>query len=176
MTAGDAAATEAAPSPAGAAGGVAAADAAPPLAPPATPYGGGAHLVPASREDTPSEARVAFINKLARRAGGLLPVPAVTKRRCKTLPHDETPRRSRRLAGAPVEFRLSDLETRAMKKVMRTLHIIGEQEGIDQQALDDYARLFGHRPCASHIQAMTALFKWTLPDDLSHGAEGELLS
>ena len=30
-----------------------------------------------------------------------------------------------------------------MKKAMQAVDILTEQEGIDQQALDDYARLFG---------------------------------
>jgi hypothetical protein len=50
-----------------------------------------------------------------------------------------------------VEFHLGDLEIRAKKKVMRALDIIGENEGINQPALDEYAKLFNHRPSASHI-------------------------
>jgi hypothetical protein len=73
-----------------------------------------------------------------------------------------------------VEFHLGDHEIRAKKKVMRTLDIIGENEGINQPALDEYAKLFSHRPSASPIQTMTALFNWSLHYDL--GVEGELLA
>lgn len=90
----------------------------------------------------PAASRVAFINMLARSAGCLLPVPAINKRRCKTVPPGDTPRRSRRLAGAKTEFGLNDLDRRTKKKAMRTLELIEEHEAIDQQALDDYAKLF----------------------------------
>jgi hypothetical protein len=85
------------------------------------------------------------------RAKSLLPVPVIHKRRRKSQLVDETPRHSRQLAGAAVEFHLGDLEIRAKKKVMRALDIIGENEGINQPALDEYAKLFNHRPSASHI-------------------------
>ena len=125
---------------------------------------------------TPLEARTAFLDKLTRRAEGLLPVPAIHKRRRKSQLTSETPRRSRRLAGSAVEFQLGDLETRARKKVMRALDIIGENEGITPQAQDEYAKLFGHRPSASHIQATTALFSWSLPEDLGQSVDGDLLA
>jgi hypothetical protein len=40
------------------------------------------------------------------------------------------------------EFGLNDLERRTKKRAMRTLELIEEHEGIDQQALDEYAKLF----------------------------------
>lgn len=107
-------------------------------------------LLAPSLVDT-AASRAAFINKLAWRAGGLLPVPAINKRRGKTLPPGDTPRRSRRLAGAKTEFGLNDLERRTKKKAMRTLELIEEHDGIDQQALDDYAKLFGQPLPDSHI-------------------------
>lgn len=42
-----------------------------------------------------------------------------------------------------MEFGPKDLERRMKKKAMQTLDILGEQESIDQQGLDDYAKLFG---------------------------------
>jgi hypothetical protein len=75
-----------------------------------------------------------------------------------------------------VEFQLGDLEIRARKKVIRTLVIIRENEGISQQAQDEYARLFGHHPSSSHIQAMTALFNWSLSDGLGQGDDEALLA
>jgi len=119
----------------------------------------------------PSEARAAFFNSLARRTDALLPMPIINKRRYKS---GATPRRSRRLAGADVEFPLNDLNRRT-KKAMRSLDIISENEGIDQQALDDYAKLFGHPLSDSQLQALAALFNWSLPDDLGQGEDTEML-
>jgi hypothetical protein len=90
-------------------------------------------------------------------------VPAINKRRRKTQPPGETPRRS------------NDLERRT-RKVVRALDIIDENEGIDQQARDEYAKLFGHKLSDSHLQALTALFNWSLPDDFGQGGDEELLS
>ena len=96
-----------------------------------------------------SEARAAFFNSLARRTDALLPMLIINKRRYKS---GVTPRRSRRLAGADVEFPLNDLSRRTKKKAMQSLDIIGENEGIEQQALDDYAKLFGHPLSDSQLQ------------------------
>jgi hypothetical protein len=65
---------------------------------------------------------------------------------------------------------------RRMKKAMQALDILGEQEGIDQQALDDYAKLFGQHLSDSHIHALTALFNWSLPDELGPGEGLELVA
>jgi hypothetical protein len=62
-----------------------------------------------------------------------------------------------------VEFRLGDLERRSKKKAMRSLQIIGEQDGIDQQAQDEYAKLFEKPLSAVHVQTLAALFKWDIP-------------
>jgi hypothetical protein len=56
---------------------------------------------------TPSNHE-AFINKLSRRTAGLLSVPTISKHHTKTLPPSETPRRSRRLAGAVPELQPAD--------------------------------------------------------------------
>lgn len=94
---------------------------------------------------------------------------AINKHRDKTLPPGDTPRRSRRLAGAKTEFGLNDLEERRTKKrALRTLEIIEEHEGTDQQALDNYAKLFEQLLPDSHLQAMAALFNWSLPENLGH--------
>jgi hypothetical protein len=119
----------------------------------------------------PPDARAAFIDKLARRA-----VPTINKRRGKTLPLGDTPRRSRRLAGAKTEFGLNDLEKRTKKRTMRTLELMEEHEGIDQQAMDDYAKLFKQPLPDSHLQALAALFNWSLPEFLGEGEGGVLLS
>jgi hypothetical protein len=99
-------------------------------------------------------------------------MPTINKRRYKS---GVTPRRSRRLAGADVEFPLNDMSRRTKKKAMRSLDIIGENEGIDQQALDDYAKLFVHPLSVSQLQALAALFNWSLPDGLGQGEDIEML-
>ena len=120
----------------------------------------------------PSEAQAAFFNSLARRKDSLLPMPAINKRRYKS---GVTPRRSRRLAGGDVEFPLNDMNTRTRKKAMRSLDIISENEGISQQALDDYAKLFVQPLSDSQLQALAALFNWSLPDGLGQGEDTEML-
>ena len=123
-----------------------------------------------------SDVRAAFINKVARHASGLLPAPAINKRRGKTLPSGATPRRSRRLAGAKTEFGLHDLERRTKKKAMGTLELIEEHEGIDQQALDEYTKLLTQPLPDSHVQALAALFNWSLPKNLGEDDGGVLWS
>lgn len=118
-----------------------------------------------------------FINKLARRATGLLPVPRTNKKKRSSRPPGKASRQSRRIAGKKAEFGPEDLERRMKKKAMQALDIIDEHEGIDQQALDEYAKLFGQPLCESHIRALTALFNWILPADLDLDCGGfELLN
>jgi beta-glucosidase/6-phospho-beta-glucosidase/beta-galactosidase len=59
---------------------------------------------------------------------------------------------------------------------MRTLELIEEHEGIDQQALDDYAKLFAQPLPDSHLQALATLFHWSLPKILGEDGGGGLLS
>ena len=123
-----------------------------------------------------SETRAAFLNGLARCTDALLPMPVINKRRYKSQLSGATPRRSRWLAGAAMEFPLNDLGGRTKKKAMRSLGILDENKGIDQQALDDYAKLFGQPLSDSQLQALAALFCWSLPDELGQGEELEMLS
>jgi hypothetical protein len=58
------------------------------------------------------------------------------------------------------------------KAAMQALNILDEQEGIEQQALDDYAKLFGQPLSDSNICALPALFNWSLPDEFVPGNEG----
>jgi hypothetical protein len=59
---------------------------------------------------------------------------------------------------------------------MRTLELIEENEGIDQQALDDYAKLFKHPLPDSHLQALSALFNWSLPEVFGEGEGDEMMA
>ena len=60
-----------------------------------------------------------------------------------------------------------DASTRNKKKVMRALNIIGESEGISQEALEEYSEMFTSSASLvnSHAQALAALIGWTVPDE-----------
>lgn len=58
---------------------------------------------------------------------------------------------------------------------MRTLNIIEEHEGITPNALDEYFKLFGQPLSDSHLQALTALFNWSLPEVLEPGDGVEMV-
>ena len=65
----------------------------------------GSSVTPTAVGATPMlSAQADFINKLARRAVGLLPVPRTNKRKGRSRPPGEASRQSRRLAGKRVEF------------------------------------------------------------------------
>ena len=95
----------------------------------------------------------------------ILPTPCArgprTRRRTPAAP----PRRSRRIAGVDPELPAGDATTRNKRKVMRALNIIEENEGIGQESLDEYSKLFGHCLPDSHVQALAALFGWAIPED-----------
>jgi hypothetical protein len=74
--------------------------------------------------------------------------------------------RSRRVAGVGVEFDIQDLGGRTTRKIMRSLHIIAENEGISQEALDEYARLFKRPLTHSEVEALSALFGWRAPESV----------
>ena len=132
----------------------------------------GSPVTPAAVRAAPMlSAQADFINKLARRAVGLLPIPRTNKRKGRSRLPGEASRQSRRLAGKKVEFGPEDLERRMKKKAMQSLDILDEHEGIDQQAMDDYARLFGQPLSDPHVQALAALFNWSLPEELGPGNE-----
>lgn len=71
-----------------------------------------------------------------------------------------------RIAGIGVEnlATSSDGQTKFRKKVMRVLHVIDENEGINPEALDRYSKLFDKPLSPSHIQALAALFGWSAPE------------
>jgi hypothetical protein len=76
------------------------------------------------------------------------------------------PCRSRRIAGFKPERSFLKESTRVRKRVMRSLDINGDNEGLDRQALDDYAQLFNQPLSESHIQALVALFGWAPSEDV----------
>jgi hypothetical protein len=118
----------------------------------------------------PLSDREVFINKITAHTAAILPLK-IQHRKVKALQQGQTPRRSHRIVGAAAEFKPGDLE-RSKKKVMRSLQIIGEQEGIDQQAQEEYAKLFQGPLSDSHVQALAALFKWNIPAALMQEEDG----
>jgi hypothetical protein len=59
-----------------------------------------------------------------------------------------------------VEFNMQDLGSRATKKVMRSVHVISENEGISQEALQEYVSLFMQPLSPCHVEALSA-FGWS---------------
>ena len=115
-------------------------------------------------QDQAALRREEFITGLTKRVEGLVAQPPpVQKRRPKAPPPISAPRRSRRKAGLHAEFAGIPDSTGARKTVIRSLDIALDQEHVDQKVLNDYAKLFGHPLSESHIQALAALFGWTVP-------------
>uniref|UniRef100_K3ZDB9 DUF4283 domain-containing protein n=1 Tax=Setaria italica TaxID=4555 RepID=K3ZDB9_SETIT len=113
------------------------------------------------RHTPPSPGRsTSFMARLTKRTTGILPTPCTDRIRTPARTPAAPPHRSRRIAGMEPELVGNSASSRNKKKVMRALDIIGETEGIDQQALDEYSKLFTQSSSltASHVQALAALF------------------
>jgi hypothetical protein len=52
----------------------------------------------------------------------------------------------------------------ARKTVILSLHLAVELEHVDRKILNDYAKLFRHPLSESHVQALAALFGWSVPE------------
>jgi len=129
-----------------------------------------------SNRSSPSNKRERFMAKLTKKTAKILPTPRACRGRTRARTPSAPPRRSRRIAGADPELQATVAPTRARKKVMRALNIIGENEGIDEETLKEYGELFTRSSTLvpSHVQAMAALFGWATPDeDMGAAAEVE---
>jgi hypothetical protein len=104
-----------------------------------------------------------FISSITSKVSALLPVSNIKSKQVRGAAPSSTPRQSQRIAGVAAEFKASDLTTRTKKRVMKALDIIGENGSIDQQAEEEYARLFSEPLSDQHVQALATLFRWTLP-------------
>jgi hypothetical protein len=111
-------------------------------------------------------AQEQFISKLSNQITRILPTPKSVRRQS-SIPL-AVPRRSRRVAGVGVEFKIQDWGKRSKKQAMVALNIIEDNEGFSRQALDDYAKLFKNTLSRSHVQALAALFGWSVPDNLEY--------
>ena len=121
------------------------------------------------------DAQTAFLDKITRRTSSLLPGPSVSRHRGMSVPPRVCAHRSHRLVGVEAEVIPADLGGRPRKKAMRSLNIIDEHGSLTQQAQDEYFKLFGRPLSDSHLQALTALFNWSLPEDLESGIEEVLV-
>jgi hypothetical protein len=106
-----------------------------------------------------------FIAKVIKPVGVVLPCPPPPKPRKKTLPEDFVPRRSRRVAKLPP---VSD--HKVVASVCCQLQFMnGEEkatdgeEGISEEALEQYVRIFEQTLSYDHVKALAALFGWNAP-------------
>lgn len=53
---------------------------------------------------------------------------------------------------------------------MQTLEVLGEQDGIDETALEEYAKLFSQPLSDTHLVALACLFGWRTPDEFVQGS------
>jgi hypothetical protein len=90
---------------------------------------------------TPPSKHFRFMLKITTETSWILPTPCLnrTRQRART---PGAPRRSRRIDGVELETVAPASLTKSKKKVVRVLDIIGQMEGISQEALDRYSKLF----------------------------------
>ena len=103
-----------------------------------------------------------FFNKLAVKTTSVLPTPSFPKFKKKIRTPVTAPRRSRCLSGVGVEFSIEQEQSRYKKRVMRSLDVLRDQDGIDEAALDEYAKLFSE-PCLTLIRWL-----WLVYSDGTH--------
>ena len=105
-----------------------------------------------------------FLATITKPVDCILARPATQKRRRKQTPKDFIPRRSNRLKkdgrGAP-----STAVRKIRVDIARTLGIWADQEGLAQEALDEYGRLFSKPLSQDHVAALAALFGWAIPEN-----------
>lgn len=105
--------------------------------------------------------------KITRQTAKILPTPSTNKTRQRRIP-GAPQRRSRGVAGVEPEGVEAGASSRHKKKVMRALDILGDKEGITQEALDRYSQMFTQPSSlvSSHAQVLAALFGWGIPDEI----------
>ncbi|PWZ39413.1 hypothetical protein Zm00014a_003754 [Zea mays] len=121
-------------------------------------------------------AQTEFFSKLAKKVAGILSNPAeLSTQRCKQAPA-ATPHHSRRNARVGVEFDKQELYLRSTKMAMKALKVIGEAEGVTQQAKEDYTEVFSENLPMAHVEALATLFGWTVPEELKMGLSSAVVS
>jgi hypothetical protein len=119
-----------------------------------------APVVPILDDQATVSIKEIFLSKVVKQVVALLLAPTNSNKGARTLQPGSTPRHSRRVAGAGVEFLMGDMSRRSKKRVMRSLKIIGENEGVSQQAQGEYGKLFSEPLSMSNLHALAALFGW----------------
>lgn len=104
-----------------------------------------------------------FINRITSKVGSLLPVPKISRRRSKTAQASHAPRRSRRVAGLPVEPGKLDASG-CRKSLLRALGSDVVEVKITMKDQDRYASLFPQQLSVVQISALAALFGWPAPE------------
>lgn len=116
-------------------------------------------------EESPSKQQ--FFRLLSKKIGSLLATPKIMKRKRPANPSQEL-RRSRRVAGLGAEH-IPQIP-RAKKMVMNTINNGPGRNQLNHKDLEAYAKLFSHPLSCPQVQALAALFGWTVPDDLGGAA------
>jgi len=93
--------------------------------------------------ESPSRRRSRFMKKISKRIEKILPTPRAPKPRARSHTSAAPPRRSRRIAGVGPESPSGAVPTRYRKRVMTVLNVVNENDGIHQDVLDAYGKLFG---------------------------------
>lgn len=135
--------------------------------PPATPAPVGNGEGEACTPQSPGDKQSRFMAKLTKKTAKILPTPRANRVRQRARTPGAPPRRSRQIAGVEPEVLVGATSNRHKKTVMRALDILGENEGISQEVLDRYSKLFTQSSSLvnSHTQALAASFGWGIPDE-----------
>jgi len=70
------------------------------------------------------------------------------------------------------ELQPADWARRSKKKVTHSLEIIIEQNGVNQQAEDEYSKLFKNPLSDIQLLGLAALFSWSIPEFCEDGDQG----
>jgi hypothetical protein len=119
-------------------------------------------------EDPLAAKKEEFFKQIVKEVSGILPAPADPPPKPKNTDSSTVVslRRSRHIAGMGAEIGKQDLCSRATKKVMKALKVVGELEEINQQTRKDYKKIFSERLPLNHIEALAAFFGRKVPEEL----------
>lgn len=107
-----------------------------------------------------------FFKKLAMKVSSLLVTPDCLSFMLQSAQASAgAPHHSRHLAGVGIEYDKQELCSRSTKQAMKALKVIGEMEGISQQAKEDYLKVFSENLPLAHVEAPAAFFGWEVPDE-----------
>jgi hypothetical protein len=114
--------------------------------------------------DEPPSKQQLFFRLVSRTIGSLLPPPKIMKKKKLPAPPPQELHRSRRVAKLGAEHIQQIPKTKKM--VMRVLQFDLDRDHINQQELEDYAKLFSRPLSCPQVQALASLFRWSVPDNV----------